>query len=233
MPQARFSFPEGFLWGTATASHQVEGGNTNNNWAIWEQDEGRILHGHKTGLACDWWGGRWKQDFDRAAEAGQNAHRFSIEWSRIQPTPDQWDEAALDYYREIVRGLYSRKMTPLVTLHHFSDPLWLVEQGGWESDETPGKYARYVRKVVEALKEYVNIWTTINEPNIYTYFGYVDGAFPPGKKDMQAAFQTAKNLLRGHAAGYGEIHDIQVEARVGLAHQTPDTSLNVTHCKRC
>jgi beta-glucosidase len=218
MPKATFHFPPGFLWGTATSSHQVEGNNKNNNWYAWEQDEGRIIHGHKSGLACDWWGGRWKQDFDRAAEAGQNAHRLSIEWSRVQPTPDQWDEDALDHYREIVRGLYVRKMTPLITLHHFSDPLWLVNEGGWENPEAPQKFARFVRKVVEALKDYATLWVTINEPNLYTYFGYVEGTFPPGKKDLGAAFRVGTNLVRGHAAAYREIHDVQVEARVGVAH---------------
>ena len=165
MPQATFHFPEGFLWGSATASHQVEGNQKNNNWSAWEQEPGRIINEDKAGLACDWWGGRWKEDFDRAAAAGQNAHRMSLEWSRIQPEPDRWNENALDYYRDMVRGLVERKMTPLITLHHFSDPLWLVEMGAWENDETPQLFARYVRKVVEALKEYVNIWTTINEPN--------------------------------------------------------------------
>jgi beta-glucosidase len=116
MAQATFHFPRGFLWGTATAAHQVEGNNTNNNWWTWEQQEGRILHGHKSGLACDWWGGRWKEDLDRAVETGQNAHRFSIEWSRIQPTPDRWDEEALDRYRAILRGMLDRGLTPMVTL---------------------------------------------------------------------------------------------------------------------
>ena len=218
MPQAKFSFPPGFLWGTATASHQVEGGNTNNNWSVWEKADGKIINGHTAGLACDWWGGRWKQDFDRAAETGQNAHRLSLEWSRIQPTPEHWDETALDYYREIIRGLHSRKMTPLVTLHHFSDPLWLMDRGGWEDEETPQMFVRYVRKVVEALKEYVTIWVTINEPNLYTYFGYIDGLFPPGKKDLKSAFRVGRNLLRGHAAAYRAIHEIQKEARVGMAH---------------
>ena len=217
MPQATFHFPSGFLWGTATSSHQVEGGNINNNWYAWEQEPGRILQGHHSGLACDWWGGHWRQDLDRAAEAGQNAHRMSIEWSRIQPTPDQWDEAALDYYREIMRGMYDRKLTPLVTLHHFTDPLWLMEQGGWENPETPGKFARYARKVVEALKDYVNLWVTINEPSIYTWLGYIDGAFPPGKKDAKAAFSVGQNLVKGHAGAYREIHDVQKEARVGAA----------------
>jgi beta-glucosidase len=108
MARFTFTFPPGFLWGTATAAHQVEGRNTNNNWFAWENEPGRIHNGEKSGLACDWWGGRWRDDFDRAKETGQNAHRMSVEWSRIQPTPDRWNEDAIDVYREMVRGLYHR-----------------------------------------------------------------------------------------------------------------------------
>ena len=128
MPSISYHFPAGFLWGTATSSHQVEGKNTNNNWSAWEEQPGNILQGQRAGLACDWWGGRWKDDFDRARETNQNAHRLSIEWSRIQPAPDRWDENALDYYRQMIRSLVERKITPMVTLHHFTDPLWLVEK---------------------------------------------------------------------------------------------------------
>ena len=87
MPRATL-FSDRFLWGTATAAHQVEGNNTNNDWWAWEQEEGRIHEGDRSGKACDWWGGRWREDFDRARDSWQNAHRFSIEWSRIQPEPD-------------------------------------------------------------------------------------------------------------------------------------------------
>lgn len=217
MPQATFHFPQGFLWGTATAAHQVEGSNTNNNWAAWEAEPGRIKNGHKSGLACDWWGGRWKEDFDRAAETGQNAHRLSIEWSRIQPRPDIWDEDALDHYRQMMRGLAQRNLTAMVTLHHFSDPLWITERGGWENDETPALFEQFAVKVVEALKEYVNLWVTINEPNVYTYGGYLNGGFPPGKNDLASAFQVTTNLVRGHAAAYRAIHARQRTARVGIA----------------
>lgn len=215
MAQIIYHFPKGFLWGSATASHQVEGGNTNNNWYAWEQQEGRIKNGHHSGLACDWWGGRWKEDLDRAAETGQNAHRLSVEWSRIQPSPDHWDEGALDHYRKIIRGLLDRNLTPMVTLHHFSDPLWLMETGGWENDKTPALFAVYTRKVVEALKEYVNLWIVINEPNVYTNGGYMDGTFPPGKHSNVAAFKVMLNLLRGHGAAYRVIHELQPEAQVG------------------
>ncbi len=218
MPQATFHFPPGFVWGTATAAHQVEGNNTNNNWYAWENLPGKIKNGAKSGLACDWWGGRWKEDMDRAAEAGQNAHRLSIEWSRIQPAPDRWDEDAMDHYRQMVSGMVQRGLTPMVTLHHFTDPLWLGEQGGWENDDTPAKFAAFARRVAEALKEYVSMWVTINEPNIYATSGYLFGDFPPGKHDLGATFRVMRNLVRGHAAAYRVLHEVQPKARVSFAH---------------
>lgn len=216
MPQATFYFPKGFLWGTATAAHQVEGQNTNNNWYFWEQ-EGHVLPGHSSETACDWWGGRWREDFDRAAEGGQNALRLSVEWSRIQPAADRWDEDALDHYRQMVRGLRQRGMTPMVTLHHFTDPLWLMQAGGWENSEAVTHFEAYVRKVIAALKDYVSLWCTINEPNVYASIGYVLGEFPPGKHDLGAAYRVMRNLVRGHAAAYHAIHELQPEARVGMA----------------
>ncbi len=218
MAQAIFHFPRGFLWGTATSSHQVEGNNFNNNWWAWEQEAGRIHNGDKSGAACDWWGGRWREDFDRAAEGGQNAHRFSIEWSRIQPVPDKWDETALDRYRDMARGLYERNMTPLVTLHHFTDPLWISEMGGCENEAVIEPFVRYVRKAVEALKEYVNLWVTINEPNVLAVSAYLWGVFPPGKKSMGETLRVMINLAKAHAAAYHAIHEVQPTARVGIAH---------------
>jgi beta-glucosidase len=215
MAQATVHFPRGFLWGTATASHQVEGNNTNNQWWQWEQD-GHTLD--KSGLACDWWGGRWKEDMDRAAETGQNAHRFSVEWSRIQPEPGRWDEDALERYRTMLRGMIDRGLSPLVTLHHFTDPLWLTQMGGWETDAVVPLFEKYVRKTVEALKEYVTTWCTINEPNSYAFGGYLNILqLPPGKMDTKLAVQVLANMLRGHAAAYRAIHEIQRDARVGYA----------------
>ncbi|MBN2118211.1 MAG: glycoside hydrolase family 1 protein [Anaerolineales bacterium] len=219
MPQATYHFPRGFLWGTATAAHQVEGNNTNNQWWQWEQT------GHTngtSGLAADWWGGRWREDFDRAAETDQNAHRLSVEWSRIQPTPDTWDEDALERYRLMLRGLRERGMTAMVTLHHFTDPLWLFEMNGWEREEVVGLFEKFVRKTVEALKEYCTLWCTINEPNVYTLSGYVMGDFPTKQRGMNLGMQVMANMLRGHAAAYRAIHQIQPEARVGYAlHYRP------------
>jgi beta-glucosidase len=217
MLKARFLFPPNFLWGTATAAHQVEGGNTNNNWSAWEEQPGRILQGHRSGRACDWWAGRWKDDLDRAADTGQNAHRMSIEWSRVQPAMDRWDEDAVDHYRQILRGMHERGLKPFVTLHHFTDPLWLTEMGGWENPQAPTLFEAFVRKVVGSCREYVETWVTINEPNIYVTGGYLGMGFPPGKNDPSAAFQVMANLVRGHSRAYHAIHALQQGALVGFA----------------
>jgi beta-glucosidase len=214
MPSGTFHFPTGFMWGTATAAHQVEGGNTNNNWFKWEQ-EGHTAN--QSGQASDWWGGRWKEDFDHAAQGGQNAHRMSVEWSRIQPAPDRWDENSLDQYRAMLRGLRDRGITPMVTLHHFTDPLWLGELGGWETAAVVPLFEKFVGKVVEALKEYCTLWITINEPNVYALEGYLRGNFPPGKSDLKLSLVVQSNMLRAHAAAYYLIHTLQPEARVGYA----------------
>jgi beta-glucosidase len=218
MTQATYHFPRGFLWGTSTAAYQVEGNNIHSNWYDWEQKPGKIINGDKAGQACDWWNGRWREDFHRAAEGGQNAHRMSVEWSRIQPLPDRWDEEALNRYVDMVRGLKELNLTPLVTLHHYSDPQWFVEMGGWENEEAVGYFEKYVRKVVPALKDYVNLWCTLNEPNGYAIQGFIWGNFPPGKKDSNLGFKVIVNLVKAHAAAYHAIHQIQTEARVGIAN---------------
>lgn len=218
MIKAMHSFPAGFLWGTATAAHQVEGDNRNNDWWAWEETPGKILQGHRSGRACEWWQGRWGEDFDRAAGAGQNAHRLSVEWSRIEPGPAVWDETSLDVYRQIVQGAVDRGLTPMVTLHHFSNPLWIAEQGGWLNAAIVPQFERYVRKVVAALQDLVQLWVTINEPYVCCGSGYVTGKFPPGEKDVRKSIVAAGNMVKAHAAAYHAIHEVQPRALVGLAH---------------
>ncbi len=217
MPKGTYYFPEHFLWGTATAAAQVEGRNQNSTWYAWEKEEGRIVNSDSAQVACDWWSGRWREDFDRAQAANQNAHRLSIAWSRIQPEPDRWDEDALDRYREMLTGLVSRKMTPMVTLHHFSEPLWVAEMGGWENEAIPDLFAAFVRKAVEALMPYCNLWVTINEPNVFAYGAYLEGNFPPGKQDLKTAVGVMAQMVRAHARAYHTIHELQPESRVGIA----------------
>ncbi|MBN1438611.1 MAG: glycoside hydrolase family 1 protein [Anaerolineales bacterium] len=219
MAEAEFHFPKGFRWGTATSAHQVEGWNTRNDWWAWEEQPGRILRGDRSGAACDWRGGRWKEDLDRAAAGGQTAHRFSVEWSRIEPEPDRWDGQELDFYREMIAGMRARGIEPMVTLHHFTNPLWLAESGGWENEAVASRFEFFVRKTVAALKDLVDLWCTINEPNVYMYCAYAGDAFPPGRKNTGAAMRVMRNQILAHAAAYHAIHEIQPQARVGIAIQ--------------
>jgi len=217
MPEATFHFPTGFRWGVATAAHQVEGNNANNDWWTWERGEGHIKQGAISGLACNWWENA-EADFDRAAALGVNALRLSIEWSRVEPHRGTFDETALDRYIEMVRGLQGRGIEPMVTLHHFTNPRWLADQGGWENQETIDLFARFVQRVAEALAPHCDLWCTINEPNVYAYQSYVSGEWPPGTSDFRVAMRVIRNLLLGHAAAYRMIHEVQPDARVGFAH---------------
>lgn len=211
------TFPAGFLWGAATAAHQVEGGSPPNDWTAWEAVPGHIFQDQRAGRACDWWGGRYTEDFDRAAEMNHNAHRLSVEWSRIEPERGKFDGATLDYYNDMVAALRARGMEPLVTLHHFTSPQWITHIGGWTNAETIRRYERFVRLMVDELGHSVTMWCTINEPMVYATQGYLSGRFPPGERSLKRAYLVAENMLRGHAAAYRTIKKYQPEAQVGLS----------------
>jgi beta-glucosidase len=190
----------------------------NNDWWEWEQQRGRILSDHKSGKACDWWGGRWEGELDRAAKLRQNAHRLSLEWSRIEPDPATWDETAIDTYRQIIKGALARGLMPMVTLHHFSNPRWVTERGGWLNPNIVTMFERYTRKVVSALHDVVGLWVTVNEPSVLFFNGYVDGSWPPGERDTRRAFKVIRNIVRAHAAAYHAIHELHPGSLVGMAH---------------
>lgn len=217
MAQAQLLFPPDFLWGTATAAFQVEGNNTNSDWWAWEQADGRILHNHKSGLASNWWANA-EADLDAAAEMGTNAHRLSLEWSRIEPEPSVFDKEALARYREILQGMHDRGIEPMVTLHHFSNPLWLVEKGDFNSKIVAEYFQRYTAKVVDVLGDLIPKWITINEPMIYVFMRYLTGVFPAGKHSgWQGARGAIPNLLSCHAAAYHTIKERLPQALVGVA----------------
>ncbi|HKB47369.1 MAG TPA: family 1 glycosylhydrolase, partial [Ktedonobacterales bacterium] len=210
-------FPEGFIWGAAVSSHQVEGGNLNNQWYAWER-RGGIVTGDQCGLACDWWA-HAEADFDRLRDLSMNGLRLSLEWSRIEPEEGRWDETALARYRKMLQGLRARGIEPLVTLHHFTNPIWLEEHGAFAHEKVVSLFARYARRCVEALGDLCDFWCTVNEPNIYALQGYLLGSWPPGRKgDAVGMVRVQANLLRAHAAAYQAIHAAQPSARVGIAH---------------
>lgn len=217
MEPATMRFPQGFLWGTATSSHQVEGNNRNNDWWEWEKELGHIREGHRSELACDWWN-RAEEDFDLAREMGQNAHRLSLEWSRIEPQEGEWDDHAIARYRQMLVGLRERGLEPMVTLHHFTNPLWLVEKGGWETEAVVSLFERYVTKVAEELGDLIELWSVLNEPNVYVMLSYAGGHWPPGKQSLPLSFRVLSNMLLAHGRAYQAIHRLQPRAQVGIAH---------------
>ena len=210
------TFPPGFRWGVATASYQYEGDCENSQWRAWER-AGGIANGDVAGIACDWWR-HAERDFDLAQQLGLNALRLSVEWSRLEPRSGEWDAAAFARYREMLQGLRARGIEPMVTLHHFSNPLWFEEMGAFLAPSALDLFTRFVARVVEELGDLCDLWCTINEPNVYSVVGYLLGIWPPGHKgDARNTYKVQGTLARAHAAAYRAIHQRQPTARVGWA----------------
>jgi beta-glucosidase len=186
-------FPETFLFGTASAAHQIEGANTNSDWWSFEHDASSGCR-DVSGDACDSWH-RWEEDLDLVASLGLHSYRFSVEWARIEPAPGEFSVAALDHYRRIVEGCLTRGLVPVVTLHHFTLPRWMAERGGFESDEMPARLGDYAARVGAALGDVIGIACTINEPNIVALMGYLLGVFPPAVHD-RARFDAVSATMR-------------------------------------
>ena len=212
-----YRFPTGFLWGAATSSHQVEGNNVSNDW--WEYEQaGRLPH--RSGEACRQYE-LYEADFDLARSLGHNAHRFSIEWSRVEPIEGQWNEAAMAHYRAVVAALRRREIEPIVTLHHFTNPAWFARRGGWRRADSAAIFARYVARVSAEL-EGIRHWLTINEPTVYARQAYVRGEWPPCVRGAWlSAMQVLWNQARAHVAAYRVLHQRDRQARVGFAHGVP------------
>ncbi len=158
------SFPEGFLIGAATAAHQVEGNNIHSDY--WAQEQmPHTSFTEPSGLACDHYN-RFEEDIRLMAEAGLNAYRFSIEWARIEPEEGKFDDAEIEHYRRVIRCCRENGIEPLVTLMHFTSPVWLIRKGGWEAESTIGDFSRYAAYVTEKLGEDIRYICTINEANM-------------------------------------------------------------------
>ena len=218
-----FRFPAGFLWGAATSSHQVEGDCRQNDWWAWEQ-AGKVAQ--PSGAACEHYQ-RFRDDFDLARQLNHNAHRLSLEWSRIEPEEGRFSPEGLAHYREVLEALRERGIEPVVTLHHYTLPVWLAERGGWELPGVEQLFARYVGRVLDEFKHLVRWWITLNEPVVHVFKSYVIGQWPPGKQDYGAAFGAVRHMLRAHVLAYHEIHARRPDAMVSVAkHALALTSCN-------
>jgi len=195
-------FPKNFYWGAATSAYQVEGNNVHADWWEWEKKAGLK---DKSGLACRHYD-LFCQDFDTAKLLGHNAHRLSVEWSRIEPSCGEFCEREIQHYRDVILALRQRTIEPIVTLHHFTHPLWFADLGGWLHKDAVAYFLRYVEKIMEALSPQVHFWVTINEPMIYVYHGYIIGVWPPQQRSFWRARQVTDALATAHIRAYKLIH---------------------------
>ncbi len=189
-----FIFPNGFLWGAATAAHQVEGNNVNNDgWLLEHLPE--TMFAEPSGDACDHYH-RYPQDIALLAELGFNTYRFSIEWARIEPEEGEFSWAILEHYRRVLTTCRDHGLTPVVTFHHFTSPCWLLAAGGWEDARTPDRFARYCERATRHLGDLIGAVCTLNEPNLPRLLAVL-GVMPPAEQQRQAPMWVAASRVLG------------------------------------
>lgn len=230
MSENKRLFPKGFYWGAATSSYQVEGGIENNDWAR----SAREAKVPVCGRACDHYH-LYKQDFDLAKELGHNAHRFSIEWSRIEPEEGKFDEAAVRHYRKVLEALRARNIEPFVTIWHWTLPEWFESKGGWLHKDAEQHFLRYVSKLATEYKDLVRFWVVYNEPETPVRHGYVFGDRPPHRRlRIYSAVKVIKKIAHVYTESYQTIKSVDPEAQVGFSESLvyfeayKDTLLNRT-----
>ena len=234
----RLQFPKGFLWGAATSAHQVEG-NTFNNWTQWEKENAERLakeardkwsyaqleqfpemlkpENYLSGQACDHFN-LYEEDFELAKSLGHNAHRFSIEWSRIEPEEGNFNEQAIEHYRNVILSLKAKGMEPFVTLWHWTNPIWLEKKGGCECGDFPLYFSRFAKIMAASFKDEVKFWVTLNEPTSVIANSYMQGNWPPQKRSALSALKVYKIFAQAHNKAYETIHKISPDAKIGFAN---------------
>jgi beta-glucosidase len=214
-------FPPGFLWGTATASYQIEGAYTADDrgtsiWDTYSKTPGKVWNGDTGDIACDHYH-RMEEDLDLLAELGVGAYRFSVAWPRIQPTgKGPANQAGLDFYRRLVDGLKSRNIEPTLTLYHWDLPQELEDAGGWVVRDTAERYVEYVDIVARSLGNDVERWITLNEPWCSSWLGYGDGRHAPGVQDIGKAAAANHHLLLAHGMALPVLRSAVPSAKVGI-----------------
>lgn len=234
-------FPRDFLWGVSTAAHQVEGG-TYNQWSVWELEHAtelakhaRNTYGHLpnwdsiksqaqqpdnyvSGRGVDHYN-RYKEDFAIAHSLGSNAFRFSVEWSRLEPDEGQWDEAAIEHYRDYIKQLKAQGMEPLLNVWHWTMPVWFEQKGGLAKRSNLVYLERFVRKLAEEYAVDLKYVLTLNEPNTYAANSYANGRWTPQVKNLFTAGRVYFNLIKVHKRMYRILKEIKPSLMVGSAPQ--------------
>jgi beta-glucosidase len=209
--------PPGFLMGTATSSYQVEGDNSHCDWAQFEP----VKDGSRNGKACDHWN-RVSEDIALMQAMGANAYRFSLEWSRLEPTEGQWNEAAWAHYEDELKQLRAAGISPMVTLFHFTLPLWMSSRGGVTAPDFPDRFAAFAQEAARRLGPQVEMWCTLNEPNVLMLGGYIEGGWPPGQHDPAQAVAAMTGMMRAHSRAAKVLRTANPQAKIGIAQNLVD-----------
>jgi beta-glucosidase len=226
-------FPADFVWGTATASYQIEGavregGRGPSIWDTFSHTPGSVRDGDTGDVADDHYH-RWESDLDLMAALGLKAYRFSIAWPRIQPGGrGKRNEGGVDFYSRLVDGLLERGIQPVATLYHWDLPQELEDDGGWPNRDTAMRFGDYALMVAEVLGDRVHTWTTLNEPWCSAYLGYADGEHAPGRQEPAAALAAAHHLNLGHGLAIQALRaEVVGSAQLSVTHNLhqvrPDT----------
>lgn len=202
--------------GVGSSALQIEGALPPTNWHRWA-DAGHIADGSHPDHTTDHWN-RWREDNALMSELGLQAARLGIEWARVEPEPGRVDHDALARYRDELTDLTARGITPIVTLHHFGNPLWIEDAGAWENPATIGAFWRHIDRVLDATGDLVTDWITINEPNVYAAQGYLWREGPPGVVSPPRLWRVLRHLAVAHIGAYERIHRHRPAARVTFAH---------------
>lgn len=240
--QSDGKFPKRFLWGAAVAAHQVEG-DTHNQWTEWELENARALAGqaeyqlsdlpawdHVKKIAknpANYVSARasnhfnlYKQDFDLLKQLNMNAFRFSVEWSRVEPHEGSWDAAAIEHYKQYILELKHREIEPIVTLFHFTLPVWFVKKGGFEKRGNVKYFVRFIEKILTEIGANVRYIITINEPEVYAVQSYHEGRWPPGVQSKRRTWVVLNNLIYAHKQAAKKIHAMSRRYEVSIAKNT-------------
>lgn len=210
--EQKLEFPKNFLWGASTSSYQVEGGIENNDWA----EAARQKKVPAAGKSTDHYN-LYEKDFDIVKSLNHNAHRFSIEWSRVEPEEGKFDDSQIKHYREVVLALRARNLEPLVTLWHFTLPIWFVNKGGFNNPKAVHFFSRYASFVISQLGDLVEYWITINEPIVYLSNGYLKDFWPPFRRNPFLFFKLFNTLVASHNIIYKKIKSLRPDIKIGIA----------------
>jgi len=200
------NFPKNFLWGAACAAYQVEGGNIYSDWADF----------YPAGIACDHYH-RYEEDFDWIVKLNQNAHRFSIEWARIEKKEGKFDQKEIEHYRKVLLALKERNIKTMVTLFHFTLPKWFAKKGAFTKKKNIYYFQRFANKVFDEYKDLVDFWITENEPQVYLGQSYFARIWPPQKRNFFLGLKVLKNLILAHKLVYKDFHQKNNQVLVGIA----------------